>query len=118
MTGGRYAYYAALKGSALAQAGRRAEAEAELADLDRRSRSGEFVPSLCRAFVLAPLGEREAALGALEKAYSERNAFLWLQIHLGHFDGLKGDPRYQALAAKLARTAPTTVARSASGSGR
>jgi TolB-like protein/Tfp pilus assembly protein PilF len=110
ITGGRYSFYEALRGGALALAGKRAEASAVLEDLKRRSREGEYVPPFDRAMVLAPLGEREAALAALEKAFDERNAFLWLRIHFANFESLRGEPRWQALAAKLARTAPTAVA--------
>ena len=56
----------------------------------------------------------------LEKAFDERNAFLWLRIHFVNFEGLRGEPRWQALAAKLARSAPIRrpAPVSASGSGR
>ena len=43
---------------------------------------------------------------ALERAYEERNALLWYRIHFPMFDPLRGEPRWQALADKLARTAP------------
>ena len=106
VTGGRHSFYDALRGGALALSGRRGEAEAALAGLERRSRGGEYVPPFDRAMILAPLGERDAALDALEKAFGERNAFLWLRIHLANFNGLRGEPRWQNLAARLARTAP------------
>jgi eukaryotic-like serine/threonine-protein kinase len=109
VTGGRHSFYAGLRGGVLALAGRRGEAEAVLTDLDQRSRGGEYVPPFDRALVLAPLGERDAALTALERAFAERNAFLWLRIYWTQFEGLRGEPRWQSLAARLARSAPVDL---------
>ena len=98
-----HCYEIALLGGALAAGGRTAEARALLAELRARR---EYVPPYDVALLLAALGEREAALSGLERAYEERNALLWFRIHLPAFDPLRGEPRWIALSEKLARTAP------------
>jgi len=108
LTGGRYTHYVALLAGALALGGKRDEARTLLAELDART-AREYVPPYDRAVVLTALGEDEAALGALERAYEQRNAFLWARIHFPHFERLAGAPRYQALVARLARRAPLRV---------
>lgn len=107
LTGGRYSYYSALLAGALAQAGRRDEARFMLAELDARA-GREYVPPYDRAVVLACLEEEEAALDALEKAYQERNALLWVRIYLPWFRKLFGAPRFRALADRLALRAPVS----------
>jgi TolB-like protein/Tfp pilus assembly protein PilF len=98
-----HCYEIALLGGALAAGGRTTEARALLAELGARR---EYVPPYDVALLLAALGEREAALSSLERAYEERNALLWFRIHLPAFDPLRGEPRWIALSEKLARTAP------------
>jgi serine/threonine protein kinase/tetratricopeptide (TPR) repeat protein len=95
----------ALLGGALVAAGRRTEAEAILAEI-RSAAKREYVPPFDIAVLLASLGDTNGALAHLEKAYAERNALLWYRIHLPTFDGLRSEPRWQALAAELAKTAP------------
>jgi serine/threonine-protein kinase len=95
----------ALLGAALAASGREGPARAILAELEDRARRS-YVPPYDVAVLLASLGEREQALSALERAYDERNALLWFRLHLPYFDALRGEPRWQTIAARLARTAP------------
>ncbi|MEP6993185.1 MAG: protein kinase [Acidobacteriota bacterium] len=95
----------ALLGGALAAAGRPASARALLAELQERGRK-EYVPPFDLALLHTALGEMEQALAALEKAYDQRNALLWYRLHMPIFDSLRGEPRWRALADKLARTAP------------
>ena len=106
LTQGNHSFYIGLLGSALAQAGRTKDAERILADLEDRS-TREYVPPHDKALVLAPLGRIDEALTALEQAYEERNALLWFRIRLAVFDNLRPHPRWQALARRLARTAPS-----------
>ncbi len=95
----------ALLGGALVAVGRGREARALLDELlDRAHR--EYVPPFDLAILHCALGERELALGALEKAYDQRNALLWYRLHIPNLDPLRDEPRWQALSAKLARTAP------------
>ena len=109
-TGGRHSLYTALLGGAFARAGRTADARRVLAELRERS-AREYVPPFDLAMVLTPLGDSDDALSALERAYDERNAALWFRIYWPAFDGLRTEPRWQALAEKLARTAPVKLAR-------
>jgi hypothetical protein len=64
------------------------------------------VPPYDIAILLAALGDREEALAAIERAYEERNALLWARIHFPLFDPLRSEPRWRAVAEKLAKTAP------------
>jgi serine/threonine-protein kinase len=105
VTGREHFFELALYGAALAAAGRGGEARAILAEL-REKAVRVYVPPFDLAVLLAALGEREGALAALERAYEERNALLWYRIHLAVFDSLREEPRWRALADKLARTAP------------
>jgi eukaryotic-like serine/threonine-protein kinase len=95
----------ALYGAALAAAGRQKEARAVLLEL-REKATRVYVPPFDMAVLLTALGEREAALAALERAYEERNAMLWFRIHMPVFDVLREEPRWRTIAEKLARTAP------------
>ena len=98
-------YELALYGGALMAGGREADARAVLAELrDRATRT--YVPPFDIAFLLAALGEREEALSGLERAYEERNALIWFRMHKPTFDPLRGEPRFKAIADRLARTAP------------
>jgi serine/threonine protein kinase/Tfp pilus assembly protein PilF len=109
-TQGEHSLYIALLGGALARAGRATDARRILAELRERS-AREYVPPFDLAVVLTPLGESEDALSALERAYDERNAALWFRIYWPAFDQLRGESRWQALAEKLARTAPVKLGR-------
>jgi eukaryotic-like serine/threonine-protein kinase len=104
-TGGRHFYERGLLVEALAAAGRTAEARQAFEELEQQERSA-YVPHLIKAYALTGLGERERALTELERAYDDRNAFLWSQIHVPAFDPLKDDPRWKAVATRLWRTAP------------
>ncbi len=105
ITQGNHSLYVGLLGGALARSGRRADAERVLGELEQRAQR-EYVPPFDRAVVLAPLGRADEAMDALERAYEERNALLWFRIHLPVFAPLQSNPRWQALAQRLARTAP------------
>ncbi len=104
-TRSQHSLYVALLGGALARAGRTADSRRILSELRERS-AREYVPPFDLAMVLTPLGEADEALRALERAYDERNAALWFRIYWPAFDRLRGQARWQALADKLARTAP------------
>ncbi|MGH9368934.1 MAG: protein kinase domain-containing protein [Thermoanaerobaculia bacterium] len=95
----------ALLGCALAGAGRTGEARAVLGELRERA-ARTYVPPYDLAILLTALNEREEALAAVERAYEERNALLWARIHLPLFDPLRSEPRWRAVAEKLAKTAP------------
>jgi tetratricopeptide (TPR) repeat protein len=105
VTGARYSHYVALLAGALALGGKTDEARSLLAELDARA-AREYVPPFDRAIVLATLNEDERALDALERAFQERNAFLWGRIHFPQLRKLTSEPRYRALVDRLARRAP------------
>jgi tetratricopeptide (TPR) repeat protein len=98
-------YEMALLVDALAAAGREGQARAIRAELTERARSS-YVPPVDLALASVALGDREAALSELERAFDERNALLWFRIHLSSFDPLRNEPRWKAVAEKLARSAP------------
>jgi len=100
-----HCYEIALLGGALVAVGRTREARALLDELLDRARR-EYVPPFDLALLHSALGERELALGALEKAYDQRNALMWYRLHIPNLDPLRDEPRWQALSVKLARTAP------------
>ncbi len=101
--------YVALLGGSLAAAGERAKAEEILNELHSRRERNEFVASLDMATVLTALGDHDAALDALEAARQERNALTWARLYFPDYIALRGDPRWQALARRLGRTAPVNL---------
>jgi len=87
-------------GAAYARQGNRAEAEKVARDLQALSAS-QYVPSSAFAIVHAALGDKARALDALEKAYDEHD-FSIVQIGAAPwFKGLRQEPRFAALLAKL-----------------
>ena len=87
-------------GHALAVAGRRAEALTMLESL-RDLSATRYVSPYSIALVHAGLGDRDHALGWLNKAYDERSdymAYLTLEPML---DGLRSDPRFGALVGRV-----------------
>ena len=82
------------------RAGRRKEARAVLDFLLAR-RSQRYVPASMIAIVYGGLGERDAAFEWLQRAYDERDFFI-LGTGVGfQFDALRGDPRFDALLARM-----------------
>ena len=90
----------ALYGHACARAGRRAEALEALRSLTALARE-RFVDGLPFVVLHIGLGDHEAALGALERAYEERSARLvYLRVeHL--FDPLRDEPRFRAIISRM-----------------
>lgn len=95
----------ALLVDALAAAGREAEARALSDELSEKARRS-YVPPFDLAYAAMALGRREDAVALLERAFDERNALLWYRIRQPVFDPLRTEPRWRAIADKLARTAP------------
>ena len=87
-------------GAAHARAGRKAEAQKVLSDLQRVS-DRQYVPSSAVAMVYAALGDRAAALDRLEKAYDEHDFSLAQLAVAPWFKDLRGEPRFQALVGKI-----------------
>ena len=100
LTGGSMADPSVGLANACAAAGRREEALAILDELKRR-RGRQYVSPWGLASIYARLGEREAALEWLERAYDEHDSTLvWLKVH-PRFDALRAEPRFVALLRKM-----------------
>jgi DNA-binding winged helix-turn-helix (wHTH) protein/TolB-like protein/Tfp pilus assembly protein PilF len=84
----------------LPQVGRADEAQTILNALLARSRE-RFVPPTTLAMVHAALGEREAALGALEQAFAVRDVRLIYVKDETAYRSLRSEPRFKALLLRL-----------------
>ncbi|HTD52001.1 MAG TPA: hypothetical protein VK780_03170, partial [Thermoanaerobaculia bacterium] len=90
----------ALYGYVSARAGRPQEARDALRQLEELSRA-RFVSSLPKALLHIGLGEKEAALSALEEAYEQREGRL-VYLNVDRiFDPLRSEPRFRTLIARL-----------------
>ncbi len=84
-----------------AVAGRRREATAILAELERKS-ARSYVSSFELALIHVGLGEKEKSLSEMEQAYRERSDML---VYLGvdpRLDSLRSDPRFRELLRRIA----------------
>ncbi len=87
-------------GASYGRAKRKAEADKTLRQLQALS-DRQYVPSSSIAMVYAAMGDRENALGRLEKAYDEHD-FSLAQIAVAPwFKDLRGEARFQALVKKI-----------------
>jgi DNA-binding winged helix-turn-helix (wHTH) protein/Tfp pilus assembly protein PilF len=88
-------------GYAYARSGQRAEAQKVLADLSETAKR-RYVSPYDVATIHAGLGDRDAALNWLERAYEERCGWLawWLKLD-PKFDALHGDVRFQSLLTRI-----------------
>ena len=94
----RAPFFLGLLGWALGAAGRSGEARNALEELRAQpAASRSYVPE---AWVLATLGETDAAFARLEQAEAEYQAFLYF-TGLPAFDPLRADARFTALLARL-----------------
>jgi hypothetical protein len=83
-----------------ARAGRREEARATLDEVLALAER-QFVSPYGIASYYAVSGETEQALAWLEKAYAERDGTLaWLKVH-PRLDGLRSEPRFRDLLARM-----------------
>jgi eukaryotic-like serine/threonine-protein kinase len=83
-----------------ARAGRQDDARATLEAVQALAQK-QFVSPYGIASYYAVIGDNERALDWLEKAYSERDGTLvWLKVH-PRLDGLRGEPRFRDLLARL-----------------
>jgi TolB-like protein/DNA-binding winged helix-turn-helix (wHTH) protein/tetratricopeptide (TPR) repeat protein len=88
-----------LKGYVLARTGRPAEAREVLAMLEAASRS-RYVPRYAMALVHAGLGDRAAALDALERAAVERDVHMIFLPVDPKWDAYRSDPRFGGVLAR------------------
>jgi eukaryotic-like serine/threonine-protein kinase len=83
-----------------ARDGRLNDARATMQAVEELSQK-QFVSPYGIASFYAVIGENDRALDWLEKAYSERDGTLvWLKVH-PRLDGLRGEPRFRDLLARL-----------------
>lgn len=87
-------------GHALARAGKTSEARQILNDLVRVSHV-KYVSPVHLAIICAGLGDNEAALSWLEKAYDQRNSTLSGIMMEPQLRTLRGDPRFKELLEKI-----------------
>jgi TolB-like protein/DNA-binding winged helix-turn-helix (wHTH) protein/Tfp pilus assembly protein PilF len=86
----------AFRGHVLARLGRAAEARDILRTLDSLSRE-RYVPPYTIALVHAGLGERDAALTSLDRAFAARDIHLVFLPVDPRWDAYRSDPRFRAL---------------------
>jgi tetratricopeptide (TPR) repeat protein len=84
----------------LAAAGRTNEARNILHRLEERSKSA-FVPDYDLAVIHLALGEKDAALNSLQKAYQARDWAMFVLNVEPRLDPLRGDPRFEAMVQQL-----------------
>ncbi len=84
-------------GHAFAAIGNHAEAEKILHNLEEESKSGKASPYLA-ATIYAGLGQKDKAMGLIEKAYREKSLDVaWILKPDVRTDNLRSDPRFQTL---------------------
>lgn len=94
----RGAFFVGLLGCTLAAAGRTSEARALLQELNARPPGAPTVVS--KAWLLAALGENDAAFEVIFRAEQESQTFVCFTGYPG-FDPLRNDPRFAELLKKL-----------------
>jgi TolB-like protein/DNA-binding winged helix-turn-helix (wHTH) protein/Flp pilus assembly protein TadD len=102
-----------LRGYVLARNHRGAEAREVLAALAAAGRD-RYVPPYASALVHLGLGERQAALEWLERAWEARDVHLLYLPVDPKWDPLRADPRFQALLVRCGFVAPAVAGRAAS----
>jgi serine/threonine-protein kinase len=91
---------AAALGYALGRAGRRAEAQKVLADMEEMSKEKPLPPQEF-AVVYIGLGDKDRAFAWLEKAYDDHFASVTYLTAEAAFDSLRPDPRFAELARRI-----------------
>ena len=91
----------ALLGHAYASSGKKTEAVKILEQLKELSKQ-RYVSAYSLAIVYLGLGDKEEALRWLQKSYQDRAGYDIATIKVDPFlDPLRGDPRFEALVAKV-----------------
>jgi tetratricopeptide (TPR) repeat protein len=88
------------------RAGRRAEALEVLRALEAARARSIYVPATDLALVAVGMGDREAALTWLERAYQEHAHWMAWMRSFPPFDPLRDEPRFKALVEKMRYPAP------------
>jgi Tfp pilus assembly protein PilF len=92
--------YLSFRGYIEAASGQRSRAESTLAEL-RAVAGREYVPPYYVALIYTALGRGANAASELERAYNEQDSTLVTVNIDPRFDPLRGDPRFQALIARM-----------------
>jgi TolB-like protein/Tfp pilus assembly protein PilF len=97
---------AGVVGYTFAKCGRRTQALAELDRLRALAIAGQYTSHYAQAMILSGLGNKEEAIGELEKAFVARDWPMIVNLNQEPlFDGIRSDPRFVALVRKV-RFAP------------
>ena len=99
----------AVLGRTYAQAGDRGGAEQVLRDMENRDSAG-YMPATSLAAVHNALGHTDAALALLERAYEERDVRMTFLMVDTHWNNLRGQPRFRALAQRMNMAESLTAA--------
>ncbi len=99
------AWYQGLLGYAHAISGDRPKAEQILRELEEMAKR-QYVNSSAFAAIYLGLGEKEKALDWLDKAYENQESACWLLKVDPIYDGIRNEPRFQALVQKVFRETP------------
>src|ERR1700757_2012338 len=94
------AWYQGLLGYAYAISGDRPKAEQILRELEELAKH-QYVNSSAFAAIYLGLGEKEKALDWLDVAYENRESACWLLKVDPIYDGIRNEPRFQALLKKV-----------------
>jgi DNA-binding winged helix-turn-helix (wHTH) protein/tetratricopeptide (TPR) repeat protein len=81
------------------------EAAREIVLLLQQRRTQGYVPGTSLAIALAAIGQSEAALDALERGFEERDVRMLYFAEARSLASLRGQPRFEALAARVAEVA-------------
>ena len=84
----------------MARAGRKEEAAKILEELQERSKS-RYVPRYAFAQIHLALGDKDAAVAALEKAYEGRESLMVFLRVEPKWDELRNDPRFGGLLQRM-----------------
>ena len=85
---------------ALAKSGKRAEAQAVLAELLKIS-TERYVPPYTIALIYNGLGERDEALAWLARGFEQRDPFMTFLKVEPKWNNLRDDPRFQDLLRRV-----------------
>ena len=85
-----------------AKCGRRTQALAELNRIRARAMAGKYASHYAQAMIQSGLGNKDEAIGELEKAFVARDWPMMINLKQEpEFDGLRSDPRFVALVRKV-----------------
>ena len=99
------AWYQGFLGYAYAISGDRAKAEQSLRELEELAKR-QYVSPTAFATIYLGLGQKDKCLDWLEKAYEQQDSACWYLKIDQIYDGLRNEPRFQALIEQVFRETP------------